>query len=343
MPLPRFLALHPDAKVSSEDLAALKAYLSPWAVSPPSTTAIVHASQIAANPESTVIHLEDVNAEWNGIRFDPSFESWKPLSYTDRGDNNTFRFILGNDIAVRAAESGNITPWPDGTRFAKIAWQRELGHDGLIHPGKFVQVELMVKDSKKYGSTDGWGWGRWRGLDLKPYGTGKAFVNECTSCHQPVKGNDYVYTLPISSAQSTLLEAVNNRAASLPENLPYQPLRWKPITMFVNPSEHTLSVLYGNESAATSFSNRTPTPPAPQYKSGSILGLVTWMQRDDPHWFGGRIPDVPVSVEFVNVGAKGGLFYRGFNGPGLAEEHSPVMERERRATAIASLIPALFP
>jgi hypothetical protein len=90
------------------------------------------------------------------------------LSTTDRGDNNTFRFILGNDTAAEAARSGNISPWPDGARFAKIASEQNRGSDGLIHPGKFVQVELMMKDTRGYKDTDGWGWGRWRGLALKP-------------------------------------------------------------------------------------------------------------------------------------------------------------------------------
>ena len=98
---------------------------------------------------------------------------------------------------MKAAYSGNVSPWPDGARFAKIAWQKEPGPDGLIQPGDFVQVELMVKDSRRYKNTDGWGWGRWRGLDLKPYGMDAGFVNECTGCHQPLHGNDYVYTLPI--------------------------------------------------------------------------------------------------------------------------------------------------
>ena len=84
-----------------------------------------------------------------------AFESWKPISITDRGDNNTFRFILGNEIAVKAAQSGNISPWPDGTRFAKIAWQQEPGPDGLVHPGKFVQVELMLKNAQRYKDTEG--------------------------------------------------------------------------------------------------------------------------------------------------------------------------------------------
>ena len=178
MPLPRFLALHPDAKVSPEELAALKAYLSPWAPLP---------SPAAPNPQSPATgaapllpSLNDVKAEFNGVPFDPSFETWKPLAFTDRGDNNSFRFILGNDIAIHAAESGHISPWPDGTRFAKIAWQQQLGSDGLVHPGPFIQVELMIKDANKYASTEGWGWGRWRGLDLKPYGSDARFVNECT-------------------------------------------------------------------------------------------------------------------------------------------------------------------
>jgi hypothetical protein len=30
--------------------------------------------------------------------------------------------------------------------------------------------------------------------------------------------------------------------------------------------------------------------------------LVTWQQREDPHWFGARIPGQPLSAEFVEVG-----------------------------------------
>ncbi len=67
------------------------------------------------------VSLEAVNPEFNGFPFDPAFESWKSISTTDRGDNNTFRFILGNDVAVKAAQTGNTSPWPDGARFAKIA------------------------------------------------------------------------------------------------------------------------------------------------------------------------------------------------------------------------------
>ena len=274
------------------------------------------------------VSLSKIEPEFDGFPFDPDFENWKLLSTTDRGDNNTFRFILGNGIAVKAAESGVISPWPDGTRFAKVAWQQEEGPDGLVHPGKFVQVELMVKDAGRYKDTEGWGWGRWRGLDLKPYGNDSGFVNECTGCHQPMSGDDYVYTLPITNAKIAREEAVNNKAAALPASLPYQPFGWGAITMYVDPKTHTTATLYGDDAAVQALSNAPKSEPtAPAYPTGAVLALVTWTQRDDPHWFGGRIPDAPESAEFVRIATAGQINeYRRFSGKGLQEEpvHGPV-------------------
>jgi hypothetical protein len=298
MPLPDFLKLHPDAKVTPEELATLKNYLNPWTPAPPAGSGDAGAGQTAA--------LSAVPAEFNGLPFDPSFESWKLLSTTDRGDNGTFRFILGNEIAMTAARSGNVSPWPDGSRFAKIAWQQETGPDGLVRPGKFIQVELMVKDAARYKSSQGWGYGRWRGLDLKPYGQDASFVNECTGCHQPMRPNDYVYTLPVVG---------NNAVAALPASLPYRPFDWRAITMYVDQKSHTMATLYAND---------------------TVRALVTWAQREDPHWFGARIPGAPQSVEFVE-----GTNYRRFAGAGLAEDRSG--DASERAKFIMALAPARLP
>jgi hypothetical protein len=227
MPLPSFLVLHPEARVTPKELAALKAYLSPWSNRPEP------AQPAPAQAVPTPVSLAMVSPELNGLPFDPTFEEWKPISFTDSGDNNTFRFILGNDTAITAMRSGNISPWPDGTRFAKIAWTQQLGANGLIVPGKFVQVELMVKDAS-LSKTKGWRWGRWRGLDLKPYGEDANFVNECTGCHQPMHGNDYVYTLSLTAATVKQTESVNAGAAALRESLPFQPLSWRAISMYVD-------------------------------------------------------------------------------------------------------------
>jgi hypothetical protein len=345
MPLPSFLKLHPEAKVTPEELSTLKEYLAPWT---PALSPIGNAQQpnngktdagsSTSSPEIPArVSLEVVSPEFNGFPFDPTFESWKPISTTDRGDNNTFRFILANDVAVKAAQTGNTSPWPDGARLAKIAWQQQLGSDGLVHPGKFVQVELMVKDAQRYKNTEGWGWGRWRGMDLTPYGKDAHFVNECTGCHRPLRGNDYVYTLPISPAKVDREEAVNNTAA-LPANLPYQPLSWSAITMYVNPKTRTMATLYGNDAAMRAALARQAAP------AGAVLALVIWAQRDDPHWFGARIPSAPQSVEFVEVAAAGQTSnYRRFSGAGLIEDHGTGSAAPQRTSFVLGLAPASLP
>jgi hypothetical protein len=341
MPLPQFTALHPDAKVTPEELTILKTYLAPWGLD--GSIGTVGSSLAAEAPLKA--DLAAVPAEFNGVAFQLGFEGWKPISFTDRGDNNTLRIILGNDIAVKAAKSGNVSPWPDGTRFAKVAWQQAASEDGLIYPGKFVQVEFMVKDSRLYKHSEGWGWGRWRGTGLKPYGTDSRFVSECTGCHLPMRGDDFVYTLPITFAKTSRDEVLNNKAATLPQSLPYQPLDWNVITVYVDPRSHAMAALYGNDSAMHAVRARGSSPSGSIVATpGSVLALVTWFQREDPHWFGGRIPDTPKSVEFVQADATGKLTgYRCYDGPGLSEHSSPADVAAKQTRFISNLAPAWLP
>jgi len=74
------------------------------------------------------------------------------------------------------------------------------------------------------------------------------------------------------------------------------------------------------------------------------LALVTWTQRDDPHWFGGRIPDTPESVEFVQVATAGQKNeYRLFAGSNLPEERSTASASELRTSMVLSLGPVRLP
>jgi hypothetical protein len=133
----------------------------------------------------------------NGIAFLPDYKNWKAISSTERFDNRTVRQILGNDIAVRAIAENHINPWPDGAAFAKVAWFEQADEKGLVRPGAFFQVEFMIRDAKKYAGTLGWGWARWRGAELAPYGKDASFTNECVGCHSPLAGTNYVFTMPI--------------------------------------------------------------------------------------------------------------------------------------------------
>ena len=52
----------------------------------------------------------------------------------------------------------------------------------------------LGNDAKKYADTVGWGFARFLGPTLKPYGEGKTFAQECVGCHVPVVANDFVFT-----------------------------------------------------------------------------------------------------------------------------------------------------
>ena len=199
MPLKSYRLVHRGAIVTPEQVAILKNYLSP----PAPTKVSGPAVKLAADAEyERWIHAStsalNVHPAPNGIEYISDYKNWKVLSTTERFDNHTMRVIFGNDVAIKAVVENHINPWPDGTVFAKTAWAQQVEENGDTKTGAFVQVEFMIKDSRKYASTKGWGWGRWRGDDLKPYGKDAGFTSECVGCHNPLRKNDYVFSFPLT-------------------------------------------------------------------------------------------------------------------------------------------------
>ncbi len=205
MPLPAYLRVHPGAAVTPEELVVLRNYLTappPGGVAKAASTDVNVADVEYGKWIHTSTTAMEVKSEFNGVAYVPDYKNWKVISSTERFDNHTLREILGNDVAVKAIAENHINPWPDGTMFAKVAWAQSQPEDnGVVKTGAFVQVELMIKDAKKYASTEGWGFGRWRGTDLKPYGKDASFQNECTNCHAPMAKNDYAYTMPMGGQE----------------------------------------------------------------------------------------------------------------------------------------------
>jgi hypothetical protein len=191
MPLPRYLAAHRGAGVTAEELEELKTYLAPFAAGGPTAG----GGDVVGAPSAEPARAASLSL--NGVPFFPEYKNWKLVSTTDRGDNKTLRMIAGNDVAMKAVEARATNPWPDGSVFAKITVASADDGAGHISAGRFVQVEFMVKDARKYAQTKGWGYARYKGDDLKPYGTDAHFDRECVGCHEPMRDNDYVYTTPI--------------------------------------------------------------------------------------------------------------------------------------------------
>jgi hypothetical protein len=290
MPPSAYTLVHPGSVVAPSDVALLERYLHPEA----EEQEVAPALPVPALPMFP--SRADVPPAPDGLAFVQGYEDWQAVAATDRFDNGTVRVILANDVAIRALQDSRLSPWPDGTTFAKVAWNAAADTTGVVHAGSFRQVEFMVKDAAKYASTEGWGWGRWLGADLKPYGDSSVFTRECTSCHAPIHRNDYVFTMPIRSATSRA-DLLNTEALPA-DDFSQHPLEWRVISLFVDKRAATLSIVYGNAPAVEHARDGSPNP----YPVGAALARLTWSEREDPHWFGARMPGRVLSSRLITVG-----------------------------------------
>ena len=133
-----------------------------------------------------------------GIKIPPGYRDWKLISVAhEAGNLNDLRALLGNDLAIKAYREGKL-PFPDGTIIARLAWSyvpseennKVFGRAQSFVPGAATNVQFMVKDSRKYAATGGWGFAQFK--DGKP--ADAALLKTCFPCHEPVKDRDFVFT-----------------------------------------------------------------------------------------------------------------------------------------------------
>ena len=134
------------------------------------------------------------------------YETWQTISLS-----RTERFvavILGNPVMIDAYRAGipaNGKPVPDGARMAKIHWQPKPNQffPTATVPGELVNVDFMVKDSKRFADGGGWGYAVFRYDDASNTFTPGTLSDQppqgndakCgVACHTVVKARDYVFT-----------------------------------------------------------------------------------------------------------------------------------------------------
>jgi Cytochrome P460 len=127
------------------------------------------------------------------------YRDWRLISVArEEGTLDDIRAILGNDKAIKSSREGKL-PFPDGTIIARLAWTYEPSNENnkaFGRPQSFVAghpkngVQFMVKDSRKYASTGGWGFAHFD--DGKS--ADEAVLKTCFPCHQAVATRDFVFT-----------------------------------------------------------------------------------------------------------------------------------------------------
>jgi hypothetical protein len=136
-----------------------------------------------------------------GIKIFAGYRDWKLISVAhEAGNLNDIRAVLGNDIAIKSYREGRQL-FPDGAVIARLSWNyvpseennKVFGRDQSFVAGSPPDwyLQFMVKDSKKYASTGGWGYAQFD-KDGKP--ADEAKHGTCFPCHVPVKDRDYVFT-----------------------------------------------------------------------------------------------------------------------------------------------------
>jgi hypothetical protein len=147
-----------------------------------------------------------------GIKLPQGYRDWHLISVKQLtgkqltgagGELKQLRAELGNDIATKAFREGTL-PFPDGAAIAALHWN-EASSDAdnkvlaLGFPdaglqasfaGSAVNVQFMIKDSKKYAASGGWGFADF----TNGHPGNEALHAKCFPCHQPGKDRDYVFT-----------------------------------------------------------------------------------------------------------------------------------------------------
>jgi len=133
-----------------------------------------------------------------GIKIPSGYRDWRLVSVAhEEGNLHSFAAILGNDVAIKAYRDGTL-PYPDGTIIAALHYghvpseenDKVFGDPQSFVPGPPTNVQFMVKDSKKYATTGGWGFAHFD-KDGKP-GT-EAAHKTCAPCHAKAS-RDSVFT-----------------------------------------------------------------------------------------------------------------------------------------------------
>jgi hypothetical protein len=157
-----------------------------------SVTILTAAMAIGIASPNTKAITQGLESPIFGVTVPDGYRQWELVSVAHEEGLDELRGVLGNFIAMQAYRDGTL-PFPDGAILAKLAWKHVPSTEfrGAFVPGTATTVQIMVKDSRKYASTGGWGFGRF--IDGKP--VDEAQHKTCVPCHQAnVKGHDLVFT-----------------------------------------------------------------------------------------------------------------------------------------------------
>jgi hypothetical protein len=135
------------------------------------------------------------------------YENWEVIAASQGGE--IIAVIVGNPVSIKAFKDGvpgNGKPFPDGSKMVKIHWNAKVNQGvpgASLMPVSEHDVDLMVKDSKRFPDGHGWGYGTFvidpASNTFRPGNTSDKPPQEhdakCgVECHEAAQSRDYVFT-----------------------------------------------------------------------------------------------------------------------------------------------------
>jgi hypothetical protein len=127
------------------------------------------------------------------------YRDWKFVAVArEEAPLDDIRAILGNDLTIKAYRE-NKTSFPEGAIIARLAWTYQASDENNNVFGRVQSyvsgppkngVQFMVKNSKKYAATGGWGYAQFNDGKLAE----EKVLKTCFPCHQAIKSRDFVFT-----------------------------------------------------------------------------------------------------------------------------------------------------
>ena len=122
------------------------------------------------------------------------YEQWQVVGPSITEAANVIRVIVANPVMIKAYQEGvpgNGKPFPEGSKIVKLEWRPKKITDPPfsastpdIVPGDLAQVEFIVKDSKRFSDTRGWGYG------MFDYNAASGTFAPATTASKPPVGHD---------------------------------------------------------------------------------------------------------------------------------------------------------
>jgi hypothetical protein len=149
-------------------------------------TAVVMSAQSDDKGSYPAVPYPTGYREWTHVKSNyigPKHPAWKEIG--------GYQHVYANKEGMEGYRTGRF---PEGSVLIYDFLEGQESESGTIPEGPRRFTSVMVKDSKRYAATGGWGYEEFRGESTTDRMIAAEAASKCYACHMGRKDNDYVFS-----------------------------------------------------------------------------------------------------------------------------------------------------